>query len=91
MSAKVGFLERAPAADERRAVTAVRPEAIAKRGDRSVVFVLDKDNRVKETPVTVARRLGDLAEIAGAKSGDRVALAPPEKLRDGATVVLLKK
>ncbi|MCM2329406.1 MAG: efflux RND transporter periplasmic adaptor subunit [Lysobacter sp.] len=91
MSAKVGFLERAPAADERKAVTAVRPEAIAKRGDRSVVFVLDKDNRVKETPVTVARRLGDLAEIAGAKAGDRVALAPPEKLRDGATVVLLKK
>lgn len=91
MSAKVGFLERAPAADERKAVTAVRPEAIAKRGDRSVVFVLDKDNRVKETPVTVARRLGDLAEIAGAKAGDRVALAPPEKLRDGASVVLLKK
>lgn len=91
MSAKVGFLERAPAADERKAVTAVRPEAIAKRGDRSVVFVLDKDNRVKETPVTVVRRLGDLAEIAGAKAGDRVALAPPEKLRDGATVVLLKK
>lgn len=91
MSAKVGFLERAPAADERKAVTAVRPEAIAKRGDRSVVFVLDKDNRVKETPVTVARRLGDLAEIAGANAGDRVALAPPEKLRDGASVVLLKK
>jgi RND family efflux transporter MFP subunit len=91
MSAKVGFLERAPAADERKAVTAVRPEAIAKRGDRSVVFVLDKDNRVKETPVTVARRLGDLAEISGAKAGDRVALAPPEKLRDGAAVVLLKK
>jgi len=91
MSAKVGFLERAPAADERKAVTAVRPEAIVKRGDRSVVFVLDKDNRVKETPVTVARRLGDLAEIAGAKAGDRVALAPPEKLRDGAAVALLKK
>lgn len=91
MSAKVGFLERTPAADERKAVTAVRPEAIAKRGDRSVVFVLDKDNRVKETPVTVVRRLGDLAEISGAKAGDRVALAPPEKLRDGAAVVLLKK
>ena len=91
MSAKVGFLERAPAPDERKAVTAVRPEAIAKRGDRSAVFILDKDNRVKETPVTVARRLGDLAEISGVKAGDRVALAPPEKLRDGATVVLLKK
>ncbi len=91
MSAKVAFLERFPGADERKAVTAVRPEAVAKRGDRSVLFVLDKDNRAKETPVTVSRKLCDLVEIAGAKAGDRVALSPPEKLRDGATVALLKK
>ena len=91
MSAKVGFLERFPEANERKAVTAVRPEAVAKRGDRSVLFVLDKDNRVKETPVKVARKLGDLVEVEGVKAGDRVALSPPEKLRDGATVALLKK
>jgi RND family efflux transporter MFP subunit len=91
MSAKVGFLERFPEANERRAVTAVRPEAVARRGERSVLFVLDKDNRVKETPVKVARRLGDLVEVEGVKAGDRVALSPPEKLRDGATVALLKK
>jgi RND family efflux transporter MFP subunit len=91
MSAKVGFLERVPEANERKAVAAVRPEAIAKRGERSVLFVLDKDNRVKETPVKVARRLGDLVEVEGVKAGDRVALSPPEKLRDGATVALLKK
>lgn len=91
MSAKVGFLERFPGADERKAVTAVRPEAVAKRGDRSVLFVLDKDNRAKETPVRVARKLGDLLEVEGVKAGDRVVLAPPEKLRDGATVALLKK
>jgi RND family efflux transporter MFP subunit len=91
MSAKVGFLERFPGANERKAVAAVRPEALAKRGDRSVLFVLDKDNRVKETPVTVSRKLGDLVEVEGVKAGDRVALSPPEKLRDGATVALLKK
>ena len=91
MSAKVGFLERFPEANERKAVAAVRPEAIAKRGERSVLFVLDKDNRVKETPVKVARKLGDLVEVEGVKAGDRVALSPPEKLRDGATVALLKK
>lgn len=91
MSAKVGFLERFPEANERKAVTAVRPEAVAKRGDRSVLFVLDKDNRAKETPVKVARKLGDLLEVEGVKAGDRVVLAPPEKLRDGATVALLKK
>ncbi len=91
MSAKVGFLQRAPAPGERKAVTAVRPEAVAKRGEASVVFVLDKDNRVKQTPVTVARKLGDLLEIAGAAAGDKVVLSPPEKLKDGATVALLKK
>ena len=29
--------------------------------------------------------------VEGVKAGDRVVLAPPEKLRDGATVALLKK
>ena len=91
MSAKVGFLQRVPDAGERKAVTAVRPEAVAKRGDRTLVYVLDKENRVRETPVTVARQLGDLLEISGAKAGDRVVLSPPEKLRDGAAVALAKK
>jgi HlyD family secretion protein len=91
MSAKVGFLQRPPADDERKAVTAVRPEAVAKRADKSVVFRLDADNRVKEIPITVTRKLGDLLEIAGAKAGDKVVLTPPEKLRDGDTVALLKK
>jgi RND family efflux transporter MFP subunit len=91
MSAKIAFLERAPAADERKSVTAVRPEALAKRGERPVLFLLEKDGKVKETPVTVSRKLGDLVEVAGVKSGDKVVLSPPEKLHDGATVALLKK
>ena len=91
MSAKVGFLERAPAENERRAVTAVRPEALAKRDGRDVLFVLDKDMKAKLSPVTVARKLGDLVEVSGVKAGDKVALAPPEKLKDGATVAPLKK
>lgn len=91
MSAKVGFLERAPAADERKAVTAVRPEAVATRDGRTVLFVLDKDMKAKLSPVTVARKLGDLVEVSGVKAGDKVALAPPEQLKDGATVAPLKK
>jgi RND family efflux transporter MFP subunit len=91
MSAKVAFLERAPAADERKAVTAIRPEAVVKRGEKSVAFVLGKDNVVKEVPVTVSRKLGELLEVTGVKAGDKVALSPPGKLRDGATVALLKK
>ena len=91
MSAKVGFLQRAPEPNERSAVAAVRPEAIVKRGDRSVVFVLDKDNRVKEAAVSAARKLGDLVEISGARAGEKVVLSPPEKLDDGAIVALLRK
>jgi len=91
MSAKVGFLERAAKDDERKAVTAVRPEAVAKRGEKSVVFVLDKESRVKEVAVTAGRKLGDLIEVTGVKAGDKVALSPPEKLRDGGAVALLKK
>lgn len=91
MSAKVGFLQRAPEPNERSAVAAVRPEAIVKRGDRSVIFVLDKDNRVKEAAVSAARKLGDLVEISGARAGEKVVLSPPEKLDDGAIVALLRK
>jgi HlyD family secretion protein len=91
MSAKVAFLSRAPQADERKAVTAVRTEAIAKRGDASVVFVVEDKNTVKQVSVTTGRKLGDLTEITGAKPGDKVALSPPEKLHDGTSVTLLKK
>jgi len=92
MSAKVAFLSRAPQADERKPVTAVRTEAIAKRDDASVVFVVDDKNTAKQVPVATARKLGDLTEITGAaKPGDKVALSPPEKLHDGASVTLLKK
>jgi RND family efflux transporter MFP subunit len=90
MSAKVAFLTRAPKADERKPLTAVRPEAVATRGDRKVLYVLDDASVVHEVAVA-PRRLGDLVEVAGVKSGDKVALNPPEKLRDRATVVVAKK
>ena len=53
--------------------------------------MLDKENRAKEVAVTAGRKLGDLVEVTGVKAGDKVALAPPEKLRDGGAVALLKK
>ncbi len=91
MSAKVAFLSRPPAADERKPVTAVRPEAIARRGDKSVVYVLDDKNAVREVAVGTPRKLGDLMQVSNVKAGDKVALSPPEKLRDGATVTIAKK
>ena len=91
MSAKVAFLQRAPGADERKAVTAVRPEAITKRGEKSVVFLMGDKNVVQEIAVSSKRKLGDLVEVSGVKAGDKVVLSPGEKLRDGGAVVLLKK
>ncbi|MGZ5100496.1 MAG: efflux RND transporter periplasmic adaptor subunit [Usitatibacter sp.] len=91
MSAKVAFLSRAPTANERKPVTAVRPEAIAKRGGKSVVYVLDEKNVVREVDVGAPQKLGDLMQVANVKPGDKVALSPPEKLRDGAVVTLAKK
>ncbi|MGZ5113922.1 MAG: efflux RND transporter periplasmic adaptor subunit [Usitatibacter sp.] len=91
MSAKVAFLSRAPTANERKPVTAVRPEAIAKRGGKSVVYVLDEKNVVREVDVGAPQKLGDLMQVANVKPGDKGALSPPEKLRDGAVVTLAKK
>jgi RND family efflux transporter MFP subunit len=91
MSAKVAFLARAPEALERKPVTAVRPEAVARRGDRSVVYVLDAKNVAKEVAVGTPTKVGDLMTVANAKPGDKVALNPPEKLKDGATVSIAKK
>jgi putative ABC transport system ATP-binding protein len=86
MSAKVAFLARAPEAAERKPVVAVRADAVAKRGDKSVVYVLDGKNVAKEVGVGNPTKVGDLMQVANVKAGDKVAINPPEKLRDGATV-----
>ena len=90
MSAKVAFLSRDAKPDERKPVTAVRPEAIAKRGDRSVLFVADDKNVVKEVDVKPAK-LGDLVQVEGVKAGEKVVLSPPERLKSGATIAIAKK
>lgn len=91
MSAKVAFLARELSAAERKPVVAVRPEAIVKRSDADVVFVTDKDMKVKQTPVTQAQKLGDLVEVKGVKPGDKVVVKPDERLKDGSLVVQIKK
>jgi multidrug efflux pump subunit AcrA (membrane-fusion protein) len=91
MSAKVAFLSRVPTPEERKPVTAVRAEAVVKRGDRDVAFVLGERNVVKEVPVGTTRKVGDLLQVEGLKPGDKVVLSPSEKVRDGAAVAIAKK
>jgi len=90
MSAKVAFLSRAVPQDERKPVTAVQPAAITERGGRKVVFAV-QDDKVRQIPVKVGKKIGELLEVQGIKAGDKVVLKPGDKLQDGGAVSLVKK
>ncbi len=86
MSAKVAFLERPVAADEERPRTAISPSAIVTKDGRKFVFVI-REGRAVETPVTTGRQLGDMIEVpAGLKTGDKIILKPPKKLKNGSKI-----
>ncbi len=91
MSARVAFLQRPLSATERKPVTAVQPTAVVKRDGRDVVFVIDEKNIARLAPVTPGDKLGDLVQVSGVKPGDRVALKPADKLKDGGEVSIVKK
>jgi RND family efflux transporter MFP subunit len=98
MGVRVAFLDPAPpaaagaAAPPRTGVLvpadAVRPDTGS--GDRSqaVVFVY-ADGKVERRRVTVGPAQGREREVlTGLRAGERVVLAPPDSLRDGAAVKL---
>jgi len=90
MSAKAAFLKQKPLEADRKAVAAVRKEALVERDGKAAVFVFD-GKTVKLTAVSKGRDLGDSIEVNGVKSGDRVVLKPADKLRDGAAAVQAAK
>ncbi len=90
MSAKVAFLSKEVAANERKPLTVVNPEAIVKRDNANVVFVIT-DGHAHQTKVEVGTKLGDAVVVSGVKSGDKVVLKPQERLRDGVAVTLVQK
>lgn len=90
MSAKVSFLERAARQEEQRPRIAVNPAAIVRSGAREGLFLLTGE-RVAFVPVTRGARLGDQVEVSGVRSGDRVALRPLERLKDGSRISLAEK
>ncbi|QSV45624.1 efflux RND transporter periplasmic adaptor subunit [Geobacter benzoatilyticus] len=91
MSAKVAFLQRPVAPGEEKPRTAVNPAAVVEREGRKALFLV-KGDRVAETPVTVGAKFGDMLEItSGAKPGDRIALKPLDKLKDGAKIKTAEK
>lgn len=90
MSAKVAFLEREANKEDRQQQVAVNPAAIVKVADREGVYLL-KGETVVFTPVTRGVKLGDLVEVSGVKPGDKLALRPLEKLKNGVRVSLPEK
>lgn len=90
MSAKVAFLEREALPEDKKARIVVNPAAIVTREGREGVYLV-KGERVVFTTVVRGVTLGDLVEVSGLKSGDRIALKPLEKLKDGARILLPEK
>jgi RND family efflux transporter MFP subunit len=83
MSARVAFLERPVAPAEERPFTAVSQAAVATRDGRTVVFLL-KGERVAAVPVVLGARMGDMVEVkSGVRAGEKIAVNPLEKLKDG--------
>ena len=92
MSAKVSFLSRPATADDQKPVIALNPKAVVQRAGKPVVFRLTGET-VEQVPVTLGRKIGDLQEVTAStlKSGERVVLAPDDKLAAGALVVVTAK
>jgi len=68
------------------AKTVVPPAAIVTRSGASHVYLI-KGDRVAETRVTLGGKVGEMQEVtSGVKAGERVALKPLEKLKDGSRV-----
>jgi RND family efflux transporter MFP subunit len=90
MSAKVAFLEHEAGKADQQPRIAVNPAAVVQSGGRDGVFRI-KGERIEFVPVTIGAKLGDLIEVSGVKSGDRVALMPLDRLKDGDRVSLPEK
>ena len=89
MSAKVNFLSKestTPASGAR--LLTVDGAAITKRGDKTVVFLVQNKTAV-ESPVVTGRAMGRLTEVlSGLAEGQTVVLNPPADLATGMPVTL---
>ncbi len=87
MSAKAAFLEHEAGRNDLLPRIALNPAAIVTQGDREGVYLV-KNDTVVFTAIKRGGRLGDLVEVSGVKSGDKLALKPLDKLKNGTRVVL---
>ncbi|MFA5182289.1 MAG: efflux RND transporter periplasmic adaptor subunit [Syntrophales bacterium] len=91
MSAKVSFLSRRLAPEELKPRLAVSQSALISRGNKTFVFLL-QGNRIKEIPVQVGSKLGDMTEVvSGLKAGERAVIKPSKGLKDGARIKIAER
>lgn len=91
MSAKVAFLQRDVTDAEKKPRTAISQSAVTTRSGKSVVFLI-KGDRVAATQVTLGNRIGDMVEVqSGVKAGDKLAVKPLDKLKDGTRIKISDK
>jgi membrane fusion protein (multidrug efflux system) len=84
-----GLLVRVTIKGPERAAVIVPETAIVQRGEKSVVYVV-ADNKVKEIPVRIGKRMEGKVEVReGISAGDVVVTAGNAQLRDGAEVEIV--
>jgi RND family efflux transporter MFP subunit len=90
MSAKVAFLQREIAPEERQPVTAIPATAVREQDGKSVVYAARGEQAVA-TPVQLGRRFADFAEVTtGLQVGDRIVVEPGDNIKDGAKLRLIE-
>lgn len=91
MSAKVAFLSRPLAPQEKQPRPVVNAAAVTERDGKPVAFVV-RDHKAVQVAVTTGERIGDLLEIgSGLQVGDNVVLNPGTGLKNGTRVASAAK
>jgi RND family efflux transporter MFP subunit len=82
-----GMFGRARFAEGRREGLAVPAGSLVRRGQLTIVFVVDREGRARMRPIRVGARSDDRIEVlAGLDAGERIIIAPPSSLADGMLV-----
>nr|WP_315466795.1 efflux RND transporter periplasmic adaptor subunit [uncultured Undibacterium sp.] len=91
MSAKVTILSQVASDADQKAVLAINPKTVVDRDGKKVVFRVKADT-VEILPVALGRKIGDNQEVTGnLQSGDKLVLAPNDKLVAGKKIVVTGK
>ena len=87
MSAKVSFLSREATKEDQLPRLVVNPLAVVKQGQEAKVYRIN-GNRAEAVVVTLGQKYGDLIEVGGLESGERLVLRPLERIKNGSRIMV---